>query len=73
MNIAVQVCIAVENEGAHIFLSHGLEIVRILVAALVRRADDATVDSRLSAHRVMRVLALVETTLLILAPNASIL
>ena len=62
-----------ENEGAHIFLSHGLEVVRILVTTLVRCADDAAVDSGLSAHRMMRILALVEPNLLILAPDASIL
>ena len=62
-----------KNEGAHIFFSHGLEVVRILVTTLIRRADDTAVDSGLSAHRMMRILALVEPYLLILAPYASIL
>ena len=62
-----------ENEGAHIFLSHGLEVIRIFIATLVRRADNATVDSGLSAHRMMRILALIKPDLLILTPNASIL
>ena len=62
-----------KNEGAHIFFSHGLEVVRILVTTLIRRADDTAVDSGLSAHRMMRILALVEPYLLILASDASIL